>query len=111
MPDPEWKTGDTYPPIRGTVTDDSAAAVDISGAASIRFIAKSGANVIAGTATILDVGVPTRGRWEYEWASDDLAAAGSYEAEIEVTWGVGDIETFPSNEANNPTFPVTADND
>jgi hypothetical protein len=111
---PEYFTGDTWPPLSGTVKDASDAAVNISGATSIRMIAKrsGGTEVIAGTATIVDDSTtPNRGKWTYEWASSDLSVAGSYVPEIEVTWPGGPptrIETFRTD---SETFTVKADND
>jgi hypothetical protein len=108
---PEYKTGDTWPPITGTVSDANGV-VDISSAASLRFIAKSGAFVIAGAAENLDDGQPANaGKWKYTWGANDLANAGEYECEIEITWSAGVIETFPSKDSNNPTFAVTDDLD
>lgn len=110
----EYKTGDTWPPIEGTVTDADDNAVDISTASSVRFIAKKtgGVETITGTAENLDIGdLPTRGRWRYTWEAGDLDVAGVYQVEIEVTWQVGQIETFPDKDSRNPTFDVTPDLD
>jgi hypothetical protein len=109
---PEYRTGDNYPPITGTVTDGAGAAVNISTAVSVRFVAVSGATVITGSTTNLDVGdVPTRGTWRYSWGASDLSVAATYEFEIEVTWPSSKIQTFPSSKLRAPTFLVTADND
>lgn len=106
---PEYKTGDNYPSIAGVISDASGA-VNISTAVSLRFLAKSGATTIIGTAVKDDVGdVPTRGTWHYVWGVSDLLVAGTYSVEIEVTWPSSKIETFPSSAANNPTFLVSAD--
>lgn len=110
----EYKTGDTWPPIKGTVTDADEAAVNIFTATSVRFIAKKvgGTEVVTGVATKLDDGtVPLRGRWQYTWASNDLSVAGDYEVEIEVTWSAGQIETFPDAASRNPKYNVSTDLD
>jgi hypothetical protein len=109
---PEYKTGDTSPDITGTVSDANGP-VNIFGATSIRFIAKAASgSPIAGTAVKIDDGtVPLRGKWKYVWGASDLAVAGSYEVEIEVTWSAGKIETFPNAKGRNPTFVVTDDLD
>lgn len=110
----EYKTGDTFPPIKGTVLDANNAAVNVFTATSLRFIAKrvGGNEVITGAATKIDDGtLGLRGRWQYTWGSSDLSVAGDYETEIEVTWSVGNIETFPDNKTRNPVFNVSADLD
>lgn len=110
----EYKTGDTFPLLRGTVKDSAGSAVNIFSATSIRMVAKrvGGAELVTGTTTKLDDNtVPLRGRWEYDFAPADLAVAGSYEVEVEVTWSAGNIETFPDNSSRNPTFTVTEDLD
>lgn len=110
----EYKTGDTFPDLSGTVQDASGSAVNISTATSIRLVAKrqSGSEVIAGVAVKDDIGdTPTRGKWHYVLQTSDLSVAGTWEVEIEVTWTTGKIETFPDNAGRNPTFLVTADLD
>lgn len=119
MPDipPEYKTGDTWPPISGIVLDKDGNAVDIHLAVSARFVAKGKGGTpatIAGIVDIVDDGtVPLRGKYTYEWAAGDLTQADTYEAELEVTWSTVPlkIQTFPSSKGNNPTFVVTADLD
>jgi hypothetical protein len=114
---PEYKTGDTFPPISGVARDESGNPVDIHLAESARFVAKGKGPTpatISGAVTIVDDGtVPLRGKYTYNWAPTDLSVADTYEAELEVTWTTVPlkIQTFPSNKANNPTFIVTADLD
>jgi hypothetical protein len=110
----EYKTGDTFPDLAGTIQDASGNAINVSTATSIRMVAKrtGGTEVITGTTIKDDDGtVPLRGRWHYVFASGDLAVAGTYEVEVEVTWTAGKIETFPDAQSRNPTFVVTPDLD
>jgi hypothetical protein len=104
---PEWKTGDTTPDIGGQLTDNDGP-VDISGATSVKFIAVCDARVdpIEGTC---DVPAGASGLWSYTWGASDLDTAGTYFCEIEVTWTVGKIQTFPNNKERNPSFVVTED--
>lgn len=114
---PEYKTGDTWPPISGAALDKDGNPVDIHTAESARFVSKgkgSAPATIAGTVVIVDDGtVPLRGKYTYNWAVGDLVQADIYEAELEVTWTTVPlkIQTFPSKKDNNPTFTVTADLD
>lgn len=121
MATPVYYTGDTWPPITGVAKDANGTAVDISSADSFRMVAKSGANVIAGTAAFCDPSRPravaatgdgTDGVWEYTWAADDLSASGTYIPELEVTWDDSStppkIETFRDE---SQSFIVRDDND
>lgn len=106
---PEWKTNDNYPSISGVISDASGA-LNIFTAVSLKFLAKSGSTTITGVAVNDDDGTtPNRGKWHYTWGGTDLAVAGTYQVEIEVTWPSSKVETFPSSSTNNPTFSVTAD--
>jgi hypothetical protein len=87
---------DTKPFLQFTILTDGQA-TNITGAV-IRFkLRKAGAttNVNSGvdTCDILDA---TNGICEYKWKTADLAEAGDYEGEVEVTFSDGKIQTqFP----------------
>lgn len=86
---------DTDPPIDDTLMDEDRNAKDLTGA-SVDFIMKdptaSSAKVSA-AATVVNA---SAGEVEYEWSSGDTDTTGWYKAEWEVTYGDGDIETFPT---------------
>jgi len=112
---PKYKTGDTWPLLTGTISDDSGA-VNLSGAVSARIIMKVGSTAITGAITIVDDGtVGKRGQWSYKPALNDFSVVGEYQTEIEVTWSTSttppEIETYPNDSALNPTIHVTADLD
>lgn len=112
---PEYRVGDTWPAITGTVLDGSGNPVNIFTAVSIKFVGwlqPAGATIIgtSGVVTNLDDSTtPNRGKWQYLWAVADLNVAGTYEVEIEVTWTTGKTESFPSSKARAGTFIVTGD--
>lgn len=112
-------TGDTWPPLTGTIRNASGIAQSLASAASFRTVSKmSGATpVIQGAATYCPTafggtGNGSDGKWAYFWAADDLALAGSYVPEVEVTWDAAStparIETFRDS---TEFFVVLADND
>lgn len=117
MADPKYKTGDTWPPLSGTVSDDGGP-VNISTADSLRVVLKLDNPVTTKSipATNLDVGTPeTRGKWEAPLEVDTFDNPGDWDAELEVTWDNNttppEIETYPNDEVNNPKVHVTADLD
>lgn len=86
---------DTAPAIEATLKDANGNAVSLSGA-SVRFhmMPKSGTAKVDAAATITDA---ANGKVKYEWAVGDTDAFGMFDAEWEVTYSNGTIETFPSS--------------
>jgi hypothetical protein len=112
---PKYKTGDTWPPLTGTVSDDNGP-VNIFVAQSVRIIMKTGTTSVTGPVTVVDDGtLPLRGKWSYKPALNDFSVVGDPQVEIEVTWNATstppEIETYPNDAALNPTIHVTADLD
>jgi hypothetical protein len=95
MADLTIKRGDTYPFLKGTLSDADGV-VNLTGAA-VRVILKTKGT----TPTVLVNGVctitnPTGGQVEYEWLTPDTADVNTLDGEFEVTWGDGEITTFPN---------------
>tara|TARA_R110000823_G_scaffold58005_5_gene139922 strand:- start:994 stop:1317 length:324 start_codon:yes stop_codon:yes gene_type:complete len=90
------KQNDTSPSILATLKDAAGAAVSLAGASVRLHMRKIGfAQVtVDQAATIVTA---ASGEVRYDWVAADTAAVGSYEAEIEVTYGDGSIETFPND--------------
>ena len=90
------KTGDTAPPIAGTLLDANNDSVDLTGA-SVRFILKdkrTGDKIIDQPADVVDA---VLGRVSYQWQTGDTDTADTYNAEFEVHWLDGTYETFPNS--------------
>lgn len=90
------KQNDTSPYMLATLKDANEAAVDIT-AASVRFHMRpvgSTTVTVDAAAVIVDA---ENGIVRYEWDAADTDTVGSYQAEFEVTYLEGDIETFPNN--------------
>jgi hypothetical protein len=90
--------GDTAPPISSRLTD-SGEAVNLSNASNVffhmenRYEKKVIEDDLAGRVNIVD---EASGDVEYVWRPGDTDKIGSYEAEWQVLYNDGKIETFPS---------------
>lgn len=99
MADYTLKQDDTYPALTA-VLSDQVGAVDLSTADSVKLIMKheSGTPVVIGTCAVASPQTGGNvGKVTYDWTASDTATAGSYDLEFQVTWNVGDVETFPND--------------
>jgi hypothetical protein len=98
------KRGDTAPPIaaqltmRDTAAPDARArvAIDLSAATAVRFLMKSfnGKRAFAGTCDITDAPL---GQVSWVIDPDFTASPDIYQAEYEITWNDGTIQTVPDD--------------
>ncbi len=90
------KQNDTAPEFVGTLRDGNGVPVDLSGATA-RFLMRDGFPPrelkIDQPAVIIDA---PNGQVQYNWAAADTDTAGVFHAEVEITFGTGEVETFPS---------------
>lgn len=89
------KENDTVPSIRATLLNGSGDVIDlINATVNFHMRAIGGSSVIVDSAAI--VVNAAGGLVQYDWDAADTADIGSYQAEFEVTYSDGTIETFPS---------------
>lgn len=94
MADVTIKRGDTWPPLRATL-EDADGPVDLTAATAVVLKLKSDTLAVrSAPATVEDA---VAGAIFYVWESVTTAVAGSYQGEFEVTWGDGQVETFPND--------------
>ena len=88
------KQNDTSPNIQAQLLDGDGFPIDVS-LATVRFHMRdaTGTVIIDEPAVILSA---TDGTVEYGWDAADTATAGPFQAEFEVTYESGKIETFPN---------------
>lgn len=90
------KQNDTVPSLRADLKDGDNAAIDLTGA-SVKFIMRA----IGGTTAVINASASivseAGGTVQYNWQSGDTDTVGSYQAEFEVTYSGGTVETFPND--------------
>jgi len=92
------KKNDTSPQIAATLQDGAGNAIDLT-SATVRFhMKKIGASTAStdAAATVIDANA---GSVKYEWVATDTANAGTFQAEFEVTYTNGGVETFPNDQS------------
>lgn len=87
------KRNDTRPVLTLTLTENGSAK-DLTGAVSCKLLMKSGNNTASRTASITNA---ASGIIQVTLQAADTATAGTYQAEVEITWAAGAIETVPND--------------
>lgn len=91
----EIKRNDRRPRYRVQLTVDDQP-IDITGAAAVRFTMKTGTTIKVNKAAMTIVDAVT-GIVEYAWGVSDTDTSGDYNVEVEVDWGGGELQSFPSS--------------
>ena len=89
------KEDDTRPAITAILTDANDAAVNLTGASVAFSMRVEPAGAIKLSAVLANVIDSEAGQVSYNWATGDTDTAADYEAEFQVTFAGGAIQTFP----------------
>lgn len=89
------KTGNTSPALRCILRDAAGLAVPLTGAAVVFSMAthKAVAVITRRPCAIVNAAA---GEVQMNWQAGDTAAPGAYNAEFEVTYAGGGVESFPN---------------
>lgn len=89
------KQNDTSPSIQTTLLDGNGFAVNITGNLGVKFHMRNSAGTVTidTSATVVSA---ASGVVRYDWDEADTANADTFQAEFEVTYFDGKIETFPN---------------
>ena len=90
------KRNDTSPAMLASLQDANGDAVDIT-AASVRFHLRPISSQIVKVDADAVIVTAAQGEVRYNWQAADTDTIGSYQAEFEVTYSDGTIETFPND--------------
>ncbi len=89
------KQNDTRPAITAILTDANDAAVNLTGATIAFSMRVEPAGTVKLSAVSANVTDSEAGQVSYNWASGNTDTATDYEAEFQVTFAGGAIQTFP----------------
>lgn len=90
----QLKRGDTSPALRRTFTDKDGTPIDISGATVTFSMGGCGALIVDKQPCVVEG--EQAGTVTYYWRPEDTATAGVHQAEFEVTYPGGAVETVPN---------------
>lgn len=90
------KQNDTSPSLTATLLNEDGLPVDLSATTSVRLHVRNstGTVVVDDDVLITDA---AGGAVLYDWQPADTATAGIFQAEVEVTFLTGKVETFPND--------------
>lgn len=90
------KQNDTSPALEATCLNEDGAPIDLTGATSVRFHMRNATGTVVLDEDML-VDDATGGIVVYVWDAADTAVVGRFQAEVEITFSNGRVETFPNS--------------
>lgn len=90
----EVKRGDTAPLFRAQCLDGTTP-ISLATAATVKLLVRNSTGVIVNAVMTVEDQTANTGWVRRSWQATDLAVAGTYQGEVEVTWSDGSKQTFP----------------
>lgn len=90
------KQNDTRPILSATLVNSDGSAPDLTGSTVVFKMRKYGESSTKVDAAAAVTGATT-GVVQYTWSASNTDTVGSYEAEFQVTFSGGGIQTYPNN--------------
>ena len=90
------KQNDTQPNLDATLLTEDGLPVDLSVASAVRFHMRNAEGTVVVDEAMIVVDA-TGGLARYVWDAADTTTVGTFQAEVEVTFANGKIETFPNS--------------
>lgn len=96
---PTWKRHDTYPPYQAFLQQAAGASVlPLAAASQVKLIMKNTGQATSVVVTgVMSIASAAQGYVTYNWATNDLSFADTYNVEYEIAWSAGGIETVPND--------------
>lgn len=95
-----YKQNDTAPAYTVQLTDEDSAPVALTLASSVKMLMRMVGTTTAKINAAASILYAATGIIAYPWSASDLNTVGEFEAEVEVTWVDGTVETFPNDGFN-----------
>jgi hypothetical protein len=92
------KRNDTTPAFECTLYYPASTAVNLTTAASVRFLMTDAATGTLKVNRLATIVTPAAGTVRHTWQVGDTDTAGMYNIEWEVLWGDGTKQTFPDTQ-------------
>ncbi len=100
MADFTIKRGDRRPILEATLSDESGP-INLTSAVSVTLLLKSGLTTVSGVCAIVSAAA---GTVSYTWGATDTLIVGEYDAEFEILWSTGIVETVPNDSYFSVSF-------
>ena len=91
------KQNDNRPNLDVSLRDDRDRSVDITGATVVFHMRNAADNTVVVSSGSVSIISASRGDVRYDWVVANTATSGNFQAEFQVTFAEGAVQTFPND--------------